>query len=426
MLDIVKEFISKNWLLLKNIFNKQPPPHEPGTSDETNKNIVMRQEPQTQRGLKKNLIIIIIAGVAVMMVSMIVYGLAAPQKEKAKDKWQESSTDMSSNVATPATGIPGKYSDYADANQKNMTQGSSLPNQQPNQQSTDNLNGSNGQPNSRTDQNYYPPQIQDSGYRDNTYINNQQPQPAYNQAYSLPDGNSYSQDNAMGYIKSSIRIMLGGISSTNSGNENKNSSAISMTNENAPTMYTKIAPNTLIAGTIIPATLITGITSDSPGDIVAQVRQNVYDSATGQVLLIPQGSRLIGTYGSDNTGNRLKAVFTRIILPNGYSFNLDNQKATDGTGYPGLADQVDNHSSSMYRAGFLTSMFAALASSASGGQGTDNRSVGQEAISGGIANILNIGQQIMQKQINVSPTITIRPGIQFTVFLNKDLVLKQY
>ena len=102
----------------------------------------------------------------------------------------------------------------------------------------------------------------------------------------------------------------------------------------------------LQAGSVIPATLQTGVSSDMPGgDVVALVRQNIYDSLTGTHLLIPQGSKIIGTYGQAGArGNkRIGVIFERIILPDGSSLELPDQKAIDGTGTPGLIDKYTTH-----------------------------------------------------------------------------------
>lgn len=126
---------------------------------------------------------------------------------------------------------------------------------------------------------------------------------------------------------------------------------------------------TLNAGTIIPATLLTGITSDVPnGDVVAQIRQDVYDSLTGTHLLIPQGSRLIGTSGSASSrGNkRIGVIFTRIILPSGNSITLPEQKAIDGVGYPGLEDEYTEHKGAAYGSAFMAALLGAAAQSATG------------------------------------------------------------
>lgn len=187
---------------------------------------------------------------------------------------------------------------------------------------------------------------------------------------------------------------------------------------------------TLSAGTVIPATMLTGITSDSPGgDVVAQVRQDVYDSLTGKYLLIPQGTRLIGTSGTAGSrGNkRLGVIFKRLIFPNGTSVNLPDQQGIDGAGYPGLQDKYEDHSSTLYRSAFLAAIFAAAAQSATGdSNGYDNRSPGEEAVAGSVASILDTAQTIVERDANIAPTITISPGYQFSVFINQDFALGEY
>ena len=187
---------------------------------------------------------------------------------------------------------------------------------------------------------------------------------------------------------------------------------------------------TLSAGTVIPATMLTGITSDSPGgDVVAQVRQDVYDSLTGKFLLIPQGTRLIGTSGTAGSrGNkRLGVIFKRLIFPNGTSVNLPDQQGIDGAGYPGLQDKYDDHSSTLYRSAFLAAIFAAAAQSATGdSNGYDNRSPGEEAVAGSVASILDTAQTIVERDANIAPTITISQGYQFSVFINQDFALGEY
>lgn len=202
------------------------------------------------------------------------------------------------------------------------------------------------------------------------------------------------------------------------------SAPVFMQNNSRQTGYT------LSAGTVIPATMLTGITSDSPGgDVVAQVRQDVYDSLTGKYLLIPQGTRLIGTSGTAGSrGNkRLGVIFTRLIFPNGTSVNLPDQQGIDGAGYPGLQDKYDDHSSTLYRSAFLAALFAAAAQSATGdSNGYDNRSAGEEAVAGSVASILDTAQTIVERDANIAPTITISPGYQFSVFINQDFALGEY
>lgn len=183
----------------------------------------------------------------------------------------------------------------------------------------------------------------------------------------------------------------------------------------------------LNAGSVIQATLLTGVTSNVPnGDVVAQVRQDIYDSLTGQYLLIPQGSRLIGKTALAG-GKRIGVVFQRIILPNGASLTLPDQQAIDGVGYPGLVDKYDDHRGSIYRAGFITALLGAGMQSLTGNtSGTDNRSPGEEAVSGAVASILRTGQQLIAKDIDAQPTIEITPGYQFSVFINQDLSIGAY
>lgn len=186
----------------------------------------------------------------------------------------------------------------------------------------------------------------------------------------------------------------------------------------------------LQAGSVIQATLITGVTTDMPNaDVVAQVRQNIYDSQTGEHLLIPQGSRLIGTFGSAGSrGNaRVGVTFTRLIYPDGHDVALPSQKAIDGVGYAGLKDQYTEHTGKLYSTAFVTALLSAAAQGATGNtSGSDDRSPGQEAVSGAVADVLDSMKTIIDRQGQVQPTATIRPGTQFSVFINQDLMLEEY
>ena len=186
----------------------------------------------------------------------------------------------------------------------------------------------------------------------------------------------------------------------------------------------------LQAGSVIPATLQTGVSSDMPdGDVVALVRQNIYDSLTGTHLLIPQGSKIIGTYGQAGArGNkRIGVVFERIILPDGSSLELPDQKAIDGTGTPGLIDKYTTHSSTLFKTAFMTALLGAAAQSATGNtSGDDNRSPGQEAVAGAVAEVMETASNLIDRDANIAPTITISPGYQFNIFINQDLLIGEY
>jgi type IV secretion system protein TrbI len=179
------------------------------------------------------------------------------------------------------------------------------------------------------------------------------------------------------------------------------------------------------AGTIIPAALITGIRSDLPGQVTAQVTENVYDSPTGDYLLIPQGSKLVGAYDSQISfaQDRVLLVWTRLIMPNGRSIILERQPAADTQGFAGLEDQVDEHWGQLLVGAALSTVLGV--GSELGATNNDNAIV--QALRQGSSNSLNqTGQQVVQRNLNVQPTITIRPGFPVRVIVNRDLVLSPY
>jgi len=184
------------------------------------------------------------------------------------------------------------------------------------------------------------------------------------------------------------------------------------------------------AGTIIPGLTITGINSDLPGQITAQVRENVYDTVTGRYLLIPQGTRLVGDYDSKVTyaQDRALIVWSRLIMPNGNSISLEGMPGVDMSGYAGLKDRVNNHYAKMVTGVVLGSVIGAGAQVATGGQGSANTSTSfsQLAVSGAAQNMNNAGQQITSKNLGIQPTITIRPGWKLNVFVTKDMILRPY
>jgi type IV secretion system protein TrbI len=184
------------------------------------------------------------------------------------------------------------------------------------------------------------------------------------------------------------------------------------------------SPNILQAGAIISAALITGIRSDLPGQITAQVTENIYDSPTGRILLIPQGTRIVGQYDNNiDFGQRsILLVWNRLIFPNGRSIVLERQPGADAEGYAGLQDGVDYHWWDLVKAAGLSTLLSVGAELATG---DDNRLI--QAIRGGAQDTINdAGQQIVRRQLNVTPTLTIRPGFPVRVIVTRDLVLEPY
>lgn len=194
------------------------------------------------------------------------------------------------------------------------------------------------------------------------------------------------------------------------------------------TLQKPISPFELKAGSIFPSVLITGINSDLPGFIVAQVRENVFDTVSGRHLLIPQGTKLVGEYDSKISygQERVLVVWTRLILPNGNTLSLEGMPGVDLSGYSGLKDKVNHHYWKLVTGVVLGSVIGAGAQVATGGQGSANTpaSFGQLAVSGAAQNINQAGQQITQKNLNMQPTIEIRPGMKLNVFVTKDIILQ--
>ena len=188
------------------------------------------------------------------------------------------------------------------------------------------------------------------------------------------------------------------------------------------------SPFVVQAGTVIPAALITGIRSDLPGQITAQVTENVYDTPTGRARLIPQGARLIGVYDSQVTfgQSRVLLVWTRLIMPNGRSIVLERQQGADAAGYSGLEDEVDNHWGELFKAATLSTILGVGAELGSGADTGSNTDIIQ-ALRLSAANSLNqTGQQVVRRNLNIQPTLTIRPGFPVRVIVNRDLLLEPY
>ena len=185
------------------------------------------------------------------------------------------------------------------------------------------------------------------------------------------------------------------------------------------------SPYLVQAGSVIPAALISGLRSDLPGQVTAQVTQNVYDTVTGRFLLIPQGSRLIGQY--DNAvafgQNRVLLAWTRLILPNGRSLILDKLSAADAQGLAGLSDHTDYHWSGMLQAAALSTLLSVGAEAGSSDRDSD---IVRALRSGAADSISRTGQQVVERQLNIQPTLTIRPGFPVRVILTRDLVLEPY
>ena len=184
------------------------------------------------------------------------------------------------------------------------------------------------------------------------------------------------------------------------------------------------SPFVLQAGAVIAAALITGIRSDLPGQITAQVTENIYDSPTGRILLVPQGTRIIGQYDNNVQfgQRRVLLVWNRLIMPNGRSIVLERQPGADTQGYAGLEDGVDYHWWDLAKAAGLSTLLSIGSELAI----SDENRLLRAIRSGGQDTINDAGQQIVRRQLNAAPTLTIRPGFPVRIVVTRDLVLEAY
>ncbi|EJF76240.1 hypothetical protein HWV54_02505 [Bartonella alsatica] len=184
------------------------------------------------------------------------------------------------------------------------------------------------------------------------------------------------------------------------------------------------------AGTIIPGVMISGVNSDLPGQIIAQVRESVYDSATGQNVLIPMGARLIGTYDSQvSTGQkRVLIAWSRVIYPDGSSLSLGNMPGSDQSGYAGFNDKVNNHYLKIFGNALMLSVISGASQMSQKTHKIGNEDSKLATTKETLAEELGrqwgeVGIEMTRKNLGIQPTIIIRPGYNFNVMVTKDIIL---
>lgn len=194
------------------------------------------------------------------------------------------------------------------------------------------------------------------------------------------------------------------------------------------TLMKPVNPNVVQAGTLIPIVFLTGVNSDLPGQLTAQVSQPVYDSPTGAALLIPQGTRLIGSYDSRVTfgQERVLLVWTRMIFPNGSSISLEGMPGVDMSGYAGIKGDVNNHWGHIVTAVLLSSVLSASAVESQGNVNSLNTNPRQLATQGAAQTINQAGSRLVDRQMDVQPTLTVEPGSRGAVMVDKDIALPPY
>ena len=188
-----------------------------------------------------------------------------------------------------------------------------------------------------------------------------------------------------------------------------------------------VSPYEVKAGTYIPGILISGLNSDLPGNMKGQVREDIYDTVTGNHLLIPKGTTLIGTYDSGVTfgQNRALVVWQRLIFPDGKTVLLDNMGGVDLSGYAGFKDKVNNHNLELFKAVVLSSILGAGTAIVTDDDDNDD-DWKSEAGRGAGEQVITIGNRLADKLLSLQPTLTIRPGYRFNIMLHSDLILTPY
>lgn len=193
---------------------------------------------------------------------------------------------------------------------------------------------------------------------------------------------------------------------------------------NAHMLQQPVSPNMVMAGSIISASLITAIQSDLPGIVTAQVTEQVFDSMTGATLLIPQGTRLIGSYDSVVAFGQKRAfvAWQRLIFPDGSSLSIDNVPAADRAGHSGLVDRVDMHGLALLKGAAISTLLGVGANFSLSGESDLVEAIRQSTQQ----NVARAGDQLTSRTLQIQPSITIRPGAPVTLVVHRDLILKPW
>ncbi len=198
----------------------------------------------------------------------------------------------------------------------------------------------------------------------------------------------------------------------------------------ATTRVQPLSPYEVKAGAVIPAVMLSGINSELPGQILAQVAENVYDTASGTHLMIPQGSRLVGQYMNQvNVGQeRVMVSWQRIIYPDGSSLNIENMQGIDQSGYSGFQDKTNNHYKATFGQALLLSIFSAGAQLAQPIPKAGSLAYTPQQVAAGSVSqqMAQYGMASMNRGMSIPPTITIRPGYGFNIMVNKDIVMEPW
>jgi type IV secretion system protein VirB10 len=185
----------------------------------------------------------------------------------------------------------------------------------------------------------------------------------------------------------------------------------------------QLSPYEIKTGTLIPGVMLSGINSDLPGRIIGQVRENVYDTATGEYLLIPQGTKIIGKYSANVSYGQDRAliIWQRLVFPDGATVNLGAMNGTDQEGYAGFEDQVDHHYFRIFGSALLLTVLNGDITVSNGKLVIKSENTNTQRRETAIE---KTASKMIEKQLGIAPTITIRPGYRFNIFVTKDIILE--
>lgn len=399
-------------------------------------------KPEKVTRLNKKLIIIFFA--VIVLVFMVIRFIPS-----ANEKSETDEMPLASEIATP------DFGNYADrAYQEN----SIYP--EPSYERIEDVNVSTYQPTQPYQQTqvYQPTQTyqpqQSSGVADTTtaarnapiaaglsWLTVSQNQSAQNNPLAALSGFTNPMNAAMSadeYMNSRLSSLgsVAGLGTSSSGNNNEpntyevqnmqgNKQAFYSTNRDNMITGTVLAPDTIWEGTIIPAVLITGINTDMPGQIKAMTTENIYDSQTGSTLLIPQGTTLIAEYNSSvsYSQKRVQIAWNTLIRPDGFRLDLGNMTGVDAQGYAGVKGWVNDHFFEYVKAIGIIAAFSAINGEfASSMNLTDNTSA-QNIMSATQGAVNELGTKLIDRALDVQPTISIKNGTTVSIFINKTLAL---
>jgi type IV secretion system protein VirB10 len=196
---------------------------------------------------------------------------------------------------------------------------------------------------------------------------------------------------------------------------------------NGHSLMAPLSPYELKAGAVVPAALLTAIETSREGPVVATITENVFDTVSGRILLIPQGSRLLGRHeGESHYGDKRAFVtWDRLILPNGKSLVLSHEPGVDAQGSVGVQGQVDRRIGSLVVATLFAGAITSLGEVARDHQG---RSIGLIGDAGDAAAIegAEVGGRLIDRELQVKPQIRLPPGARVRVLITHDLILEPY